>query len=158
MTTTVPSTSAIHAQRGTFTRRQCGARCRLVPCLRGHRWAQYPNRAGEPDDAVAFHGIPRTATDPDDPGVAASQMLVMVPFTCICADQVTGVADAGRTVTSAQKPLPQSVEMVRVTVVPPGTGCGAGLGAGAGAGCGAGLGCGAGAGWGAGSPVPRLAQ
>ena len=99
---------------------------------------------------MGFHAAPRTVTVPDEPGVVASQMLVIRPPTRSSADHVTGTTEAGRTVTSAQKPLPQSVVIVRVTVVAPGSGAGAGAGAGAGLGAGAGVGVGAGAGVGAG--------
>ena len=102
---------------------------------------------------MGFHAAPRTVTVPDEPGVVASQMLVIRPPTRSSADHVTGTTEAGRTVTSAQKPLPQSVVIVRVTVVAPGAGVGAGEGAGVGVGAGAGLGAGVGAGAGAGAGV-----
>ena len=102
---------------------------------------------------MGFHAAPRTVTVPDEPGVVASQMLVILPPTRSSADHVTGTTEAGRTVTSAQKPLPQSVVIVRVTVVAPGAGVGAGAGEGAGVGVGVGAGAGLGAGEGAGVGV-----
>jgi len=73
-----------------------------------------------------------TTPVPDEPGVVASQMLVMVPPTCRSADHMTGTTDAGRTVTSAQKPLPQSDAIAPVTRRFTGAGAGAGTGAGPG--------------------------
>lgn len=103
-----------------------------MPALRAYLCAQYPNLAGDPDDAVGFHDAPRTVTVPDEPGVVAPQMLVIVPPTCSSADHVTGTTDAGRTVTSAQKPLPQSDAIAPVTRRFTGAGAGAGTGAGPG--------------------------